>query len=399
MIVLAEGLNVIATLLVLTMFVAVGVFALQVLAHAFDAKRGVPATGESPGRRASLAVLVPAHNEESGIAATLAAVRAQLAPGDRLLVVADNCSDATADVARAAGAEVIERASELRGKGYALAHGIDHLRAAPPSAVVIVDADCDLAAGALDALMHDLALTGRPVQALYLMLAPSGAGLSRRLAQFAWRVRNWARPAGWHRLGMPCQLMGTGMAFDWEMLRDAALANASIVEDMKLGLDLAARGMAPVFCQRALVTSWFPDSAAAAGTQRTRWEHGHIEMILREMPAILRLAAVRRDRRMLGMALDLGVPPLALLAGVLALAWLLAVAGWLLGGTALVAIVASALVALFLITILAAWSVQGRDLVRLGELLAVPWYIVAKLPMYVRFIVRRQRDWVRTDRK
>jgi len=399
MIVLAEGLNVIAALLVLTMFVAVGVFALQVLAHAFDAKRGVPATGESPGRRASLAVLVPAHNEESGIAATLAAVRAQLASGDRLLVVADNCSDATADVARAAGAEVIERASQLRGKGYALAHGIDHLRAAPPSAVVIVDADCDLAAGALDALMHDLAVTGRPVQALYLMLAPSGAGLSRRLAQFAWRVRNWARPAGWHRLGMPCQLMGTGMAFDWEMLRDAALANASIVEDMKLGLDLAARGMAPVFCQRALVTSWFPDSAAAAGTQRTRWEHGHIEMILREMPAILRLAAVRRDRRMLGMALDLGVPPLALLAGVLALAWLLAVAGWLLGGTALVAIVASGLVALFLLTILAAWSVQGRDLVRLSELLAVPWYIVAKLPMYLRFIVRRQRDWVRTDRK
>jgi len=399
MIVLAEGLNLIASLLVLTMLVAVGVFALQVLAHTFDARRRMPATGQSPGRLASLAVLVPAHNEESGIAATLAAVRAQLAPGDRLLVVADNCSDATADVARAAGAEVIERASQLRGKGYALAHGIDHLRAAPPSAVVIVDADCDLAAGALDALMHDLAASGRPVQALYLMLAPSGAGLSRRLAQFAWRVRNWARPAGWHRLGMPCQLMGTGMAFSWDMLRDAALANASIVEDMKLGLDLAARGMAPVFCQRALVTSWFPESAAAAGTQRTRWEHGHIEMILREMPAILRLAAVRRDRRMLGMALDLGVPPLALLAGVLALAWLLAVAGWLLGATALVAIVASGLVALFLITILAAWSVQGRDLVRLSELLAVPWYIVAKLPMYLRFIVRRQRDWVRTDRK
>jgi len=379
--------------------VAVAVFALQVLAHAFDPKRRAPAAGEPPGRRASLAVLVPAHNEESGIAATLAGVRAQLAAGDRLLVVADNCSDATADVARAAGAEVIERASELRGKGYALAHGIDHLRAAPPSAVVIVDADCDLAPGALDALMHDLAVTRRPVQALYLMLAPAGAGLSRRLAQFAWRVRNWARPAGWHRLGMPCQLMGTGMAFDWEMLQNAALANASIVEDMKLGIDLAARGMAPVFCQRALVTSWFPESAAAAGTQRTRWEHGHIEMILREMPGILRLAAVRRDRRMLGMALDLGVPPLALLAGLLALAWLLAVAGWLLGGTALVAMVASALLALFLITILAAWFVQGRDLVRLSELLAVPWYIAAKLPMYVRFIVRRQQDWVRTDRK
>jgi hypothetical protein len=87
--------------------------------------------------------------------------------------------------------------------------------------------------------MDDLTRTGRPVQALYLMLAPADAGLARRLAQFAWRVRNWARPAGWHRLGLPCQLMGTGMAFSWDMLRDAPLANASIVEDMKLGIDLA----------------------------------------------------------------------------------------------------------------------------------------------------------------
>lgn len=399
MIVLAHGLVVIAALLVLVGLVAVGVFALQVLAHAFDVKSPGAATNGVRAPRGPLVVLVPAHNEESGIAATVAAVLGQLAPGDRLLVVADNCSDATADAARAAGAEVVERSSELRGKGYALAHGIDHLRSAPPSAVVIVDADCDLAPGALDALMHDLAATGRPVQALYLMLAPADAGLSRRMAQFAWRVRNWARPAGWHRLGMPCQLMGTGMAFSWDMLRDAPLANASIVEDMKLGIDLAARGTAPVFCQRALVTSWFPDSAAASGTQRTRWEHGHLEMILREVPVMLRLAAARGDRRLLGMALDLAVPPLALLAGLLALAWTLALAGWLFGGTALVSLLASALLIIFLATILFAWNAQGRDLVRLRELLAVPWYIAAKLPMYVRFIVRRQRDWVRTDRR
>ena len=399
MIFIADVLVAVASVLVLILFVAVGVFALQILAHAFDVKRredGPPTAGAS---RATLAVLVPAHDEEAGIAATLAAVLGQLGPHDRLLVVADNCSDATAAVARAAGAEVVERSSDLRGKGYALAHGMDHLRAAPPSAVVIVDADCDLGAGALDALMHDLATTGCPIQALYLMLAPADAGLSRRLAQFAWRVRNWARPAGWHRLGMPCQLMGTGMAFSWEMLRDAPLANASIVEDMKLGIDLGARGTAPVFCERALVTSRFPDSVAASGTQRTRWEHGHLEMILREVPAMLRAAAARRDMRLLGMALDLAVPPLALLAGLLAAAGLFGLAGWLFGGTAVVLFLASALVATFFIAVLFAWGAQGRDLVRLGELLAVPWYIAAKLPMYLRFIVRRQRDWVRTDRK
>jgi glycosyltransferase involved in cell wall biosynthesis len=127
-------------------------------------------------------VLVPAHDEEGGIAAALATVVPQLAPGDRLLVVADNCSDGTAAAARAAGAEVVERRSDLRGKGYALAFGVDHLRAAPPSAVVIVDADCELAPGTLDALAAELARSGRPVQALYLMLAAADAGLGRRMA-------------------------------------------------------------------------------------------------------------------------------------------------------------------------------------------------------------------------
>ena len=392
-----HALVILALLLGMPLLVAVGVFALQIVAHALRPGPAEPAVSAAP--RTPLAVLVPAHNEEGGIAATIAAVLPQLAAGDRLLVVADNCSDATAAAARSAGAEVIERASDLRGKGYALGHGIDHLRTNPPSAVVIVDADCLLAPGALTALLQDLAHTGRPVQALYLMQAAADAGLGRRLAQFAWRVRNWARPAGWHRLGMPCQLMGTGMAFSWDMLKDARLANASIVEDMKLGIELATLGTAPVFCDRALVTSQFPDSVAATGTQRTRWEHGHIEMILREVPPMFRAALVRRDWRLFGLAIDLAVPPLALLAGLLVLDGVLSLAGWWLGGGRTCVVLAALLLGTFFVSILLAWAVRGRDLVRLTELLAVPWYIVAKVPIYVRFIVRRQKAWVRTDRK
>ena len=397
--ILAASLVVAAVLLGLPLLIAVGVLALQIVADALPRRQR--ASDELPwaSPRPSLTVLVPAHNEEGGIAATLATVLPQLAAGDRLLVVADNCSDGTAAAARAAGAEVIERSSTLRGKGYALGYGVDHLRPDPPSAIAIVDADCDLEPGALDVLMRSLFATGRPAQALYLMLAPDDAGLGRRLAQFAWRVRNWVRPAGWRRLGLPCQLMGTGMAFTWEMLKDAQLANASIVEDMKLGIDLAVAGTAPIFCGRALVTSRFPDSAAASGTQRTRWEHGHIETILREVPPLLRAALARRDARLLGLALDLAVPPLALLAGLLALDGLLSLAGWLLGGTVAALGLAAALLCTFFCSVLLAWAGRGRDLVRLTELLAVPWYIVAKLPIYLRFIVRRQKDWVRTDRK
>ncbi|MET0382565.1 MAG: glycosyltransferase family 2 protein, partial [Burkholderiaceae bacterium] len=236
------------------------------------------------------------------------------------------------------------------------------------------------------------------VQALYLMLAPPGAGLPRRLAEFAWRVRNWARPSGGRRLGMPCQLMGTGMAFSWDMLRAAALANASIVEDMKLGIDLALQGRPPVFCERALVTSRFPDGAAATRTQRTRWEHGHLSMILQEAPRLLTQAARRRDGALLGLALDLAVPPLAMLGGVVALAWMSSLGAWALGAGGGAAAFASVPLALFALSALWAWSIRGRDLVRLTELLRVPWYIAAKIPMYLRFVIKRQTQWVRTDR-
>ena len=88
-------------------------------------------------------VLVPAHDEETGLPITLAELRTQLAAGDRVLVIADNCTDGTARVARAAGADVLERTdAHRRGKGYALAAGVQALAAAPalriPRAVIRV---------------------------------------------------------------------------------------------------------------------------------------------------------------------------------------------------------------------------------------------------------------------
>jgi cellulose synthase/poly-beta-1,6-N-acetylglucosamine synthase-like glycosyltransferase len=342
---------------------------------------------------------MPAHDEAGGIAQTLQAVLPQLHAADRLLVVADNCSDATAAIARAAGAEVVERTHETeRGKGYALAFGVDALRADPPGVVVILDADCELAPGALDALSECIAANGRPVQALYLMLAPTDASLTRRVAQFAWRVRNWVRPAGWHRLRLPCQLMGTGMAFTWPMLREAPLANASIVEDMKLGIDLGIGGRPPVFCAEALVTSHFPEAAAATQTQRTRWEHGHLEMILREVPGLLRAAWQLRDLRLMGLALDLCVPPLALLAaGLIGGTVAAALVSWFADAWAL-GVSYAVLLMVFAAAALAAWWLRGRDLVRFVELLSIPLYIALKVPLYVRFLVRREKRWVRTER-
>jgi glycosyltransferase involved in cell wall biosynthesis len=215
--------------------------------------------------RSPVAVLVPAHNESSGLLPTLTNIRRQLLPGDRLLVVADNCSDDTAAVARTAGAEVVERSDPAkRGKGYALDWGVRHLSSNAHDIILLVDADCKLADGAIDGLVSTCATTGRPTQALYLMTAPPDSQINHQVAEFSWRVKNWLRPLGLRAFNLPCQLMGTGMAFPWEVIRSADLANAQIVEDLKLGLDLTLAGHPPVFCPSARVTSEFASSVKGA---------------------------------------------------------------------------------------------------------------------------------------
>ena len=347
----------------------------------------------------SFAVLMPAHNEAVGIAASINAVRAQLGANDRLLVVADNCTDATADIARAAGAEVTERTdASRRGKGYALDHGVRWLERAPPAAVVIIDADCIAAADALECLVKRCLATSRPVQALYLMNAPPGSGLGLRIAAFAWVIKNHLRPLGGAALGWPCQLMGTGMAFPWALIRSAPLASGHLVEDMELGVALASAGAAPLFCPAALVTSVFPSDADGARAQRTRWEHGQLSVLAKTGPRLLARAFARRDGALAAMALDLMVPPLAALALALVCALTVAAAWWSFSADVHPLALAAVATALFGAGVMAAWWRGGRQLVSLRELLALPLYVAAKVPIYVRLFTKRQVEWVRTKR-
>lgn len=391
----ASLLGVVLGLVVLLFAVPVLTFAVEIAAACLPARRRAGAT-----LRPAVAMLVPAHNESSGIGDTLRNLRSQMRPGDRLLVVADNCSDDTAERARAEGAEVIERQhATQRGKGFALAFGVEHLRLAPPPVVVIVDADCQLEAGALDALAAACERSGAPIQAKYLMTHEGAVGLNGRVAEFAWRVKNWVRPRGAARLGWPCQLTGSGMAFPWALIESAPLANSSIVEDMQLGLVLARAGHAPQFCEAAGVLSHFPTSASAIASQRTRWEHGHLGMLTEHALPMLQQALRRADWKLLGLGLDLAVPPLALLVMLVTALWLVAlVMGWAGAGAGPVW-GAAWLLALVAAAVLAAWAGWGRAVLAPWDLLRAPWYAVSKLAIYLRFWSRRQKDWVRTDRK
>ncbi len=360
--------------------------------------RRVPAATAAAGTRAPLAVLIPAHNEGAAILATLASVRTQLLAGDRLLVVADNCSDDTAAQARGAGAEVLVREDLVRrGKGYALDAGVRHLAHNPPALVVVVDADCMLGPDTLEHLARSAMASGRPVQSLDLMRAPANAGLKTRIAEFAWAVKNHARALGMTQLGLPCQLMGTGMAFPWALIEGAALATGDLVEDLRLGLDFARAGHAPVFCPAALVTSEFPVNATGLDSQRTRWEHGHLAMMLR-VPGLLWEAIRSGNLGLFALTLDLCVPPLALLVLVSLAFGAVGAVLWAVTGAALPWALALAGPLLLGVAVMGAWLRFGRTILSARELAYAPIYALVKIPLYLKFVVQRQVAWVRSER-
>lgn len=388
------------TLAAILVLVPVGIFFAEIMA-ALAARTGATAPSALGRWRERVAVMIPAHNEGLNLLPTLADVKRQLLAGDTLLTIADNCTDDTAKVASAQGADVIERHDPARrGKGYALDFGLQHLQSDPPKIVVMVDADCRLADDAIGQLVQACIATNRPVQALYRMVGPPDRRNDYRVPEFAWRVKNWIRPGGLAALRLPCQLMGTGMAFPWEAIRKINLASGSIVEDLKLGLDLTASGYPPVFCPAALVTSEFAASSGAARTQRARWEGGHIGMIASTAPGLFLKSIAEHNWTLLALTLDMAVPPLSLLALLVLGVFSLAALGSLFGAPLTALAISAFSLILFGLAVFAAWLKCGRDLVPIGAALAIPRYVLGKTNLYrARLFKRPDTQWIRTDRR
>lgn len=352
----------------------------------------------SPAARHRLAVVIPAHNEELTLAATLAALTPQLLPGDRAILVADNCTDSTASIGRQPGIEVVQRLdADRRGKGYALAAGLDALRSDPPKLVIFLDADVPPPPGLLNALAAQVASTQGPVQAPYVLESPADSGPRSVISNFAFIVKNLARPTGLQRLGIPITLTGTGMAFPWELLQLVPLANGHLVEDMKLGVDLALAGHYTTLCIDITIRGELPSRQDVAMQQRTRWEHGHLS-IIRAYALPLLWQAVKTGRlKLLLLALDLSIPPLALLTLLWIASICLALLTWIAFAKSL-ALVISALAGICLCSsVLIAWRRFAKH-VSVSSFASIPLYVLWKIPLYFQFLIKKESTWVRTDR-
>jgi cellulose synthase/poly-beta-1,6-N-acetylglucosamine synthase-like glycosyltransferase len=374
----------------------------EVLAGCYALRREKAPPVAAPGKLSHrTTVLIPAHNEGAGILPTIRDVQAQLGPNDRLLVVADNCTDDTAAIVQAAGGEVIVRADPARrGKGYALEFGARHLGLNPPDVVVILDADCRLGENALRHLSDRAMVSGRPVQSLYFMLAPDNAPPRKGVNLFAWRVKNWIRPLGLGLFGLPTQLFGTGMAFPFSLLLDRDLGNSRLAEDTALGIALASAGYPPLFVSEARIHSHFPVSQAGSEQQRQRWEKGHLDNIVDLVPGALTKSLRDKNLGLAALAIDMAVPPLSLLVLVTALCGIIGGIAFGLGAPPAAFAIPSLSILLLVLGTALAWTAVGRDVLPFRELLRLPLYAIQKLVFYYRIASGKAASgWIRTDRK
>ena len=323
-------------------------------------------------------VLVPAHDEELVIARCLTAIDADRRPGDRVLLVADRCTDRTAEIARAFGATVLERgAAEAPGRAAARQAGLEHARAMPWDAVVMLDADSVIEPGFFAHCERALATGAAAVQAR--SESRRGRTLATEASLAAFTLQGITIPRGRDRLGLSVRLRGTGMA----IRRDVALAHrfrAPASEDLFFTLDLLLSGVRCRHVERARLRSEGAGTWGAFGGQKVRYEAGRMAAARAYVPRLLRRAVRRRDAASLEAAWFLATPPFAL--GVLSL-----VAGTALAAAAgawVVAAAAGAGLAALALTLVTG-LVQARAGVRTWlALVAAPWYIAWKAAVQLR---------------
>jgi cellulose synthase/poly-beta-1,6-N-acetylglucosamine synthase-like glycosyltransferase len=353
-----------------------------------------PSSLDSKQQPLRLCVVIPAHNEENGIAACVASLLACETGIHHvtLVVIADNCSDQTAARARAAGANVLERHNlEQRGKGYALDHAFSILLPEGYDAFLIVDADTAVQPNFIAITAAAFAQGAEALQCRYLAGNPEES-IRARLMHVAWLAFNILRLRGREYWGLSVGILGNGFGLSRATLEQVPFDAGSIAEDLEYHLRLVKSGRRVRYCEETTVWSAVPNQGRAAAGQRARWEGGRFRMIREQSPK-LALDVLKGRWRLLEPLLELLLLPLAFHVSLLLL--LLAVPC---DFGRIVALLGLGFVGLHVIAALIVGKAGWRDVL---VLFAAPFYIVWKL-LLGRHILKSastQASWERTERK
>jgi 1,2-diacylglycerol 3-beta-glucosyltransferase len=360
---------------------------------------GKPALPRAGSRRLRFDIIVPAHNEDLGIAKTVASLLALDWPPEsfRVVVVADNCIDETANCARLAGATVLERHDLTRiGKGYALAEAFKWSRSSGGAdAVVVVDADSTASNNLLKAFAARIEQGASACQAHYGVLNPDDSWRTRLMAIALGSIHK-LRSRARERLKLSCGIRGNGWCVTLALLDEIPYHAYSLTEDVEFGADLGLSGRRVAYCDEADVNGEMVSGEQAARSQRRRWEGGRFALIRDKAPLLLRAALAKRSLICLDLALDLLVLPLSYIVLAAAVVTTLGAAYRATSHLPLLWAGIADCVAL-LIYVGRGWRLSGIGISGFWDLLRVPVFLAWKIILLVSG--GKATTWIRTKRE
>ncbi len=352
------------------------------------------------------AMIIPAHNEEISIGKTITSLFEVDYPSEKfdVIVVADNCTDLTADIAKKHGATVYERADKInRGKGYALRWCIDLLFNTKKNydAIAIIDADSVISKNFLSVLNYYINNGSKAIQTADLV-APQPDAWSSEITRLGFMLYNFVRPLGRKVINCSAGVRGNGMCFTAKTLKEVPWDTYSLNEDLEYGLVLLLNGINVDFAPEAIVLATMPMAAKNAETQRARWERGRFPIIKKYSSKLLRYSIEKLSFRTFDAFIELITPPFVNLFAFAVTILLINLVLLLLGIT-----FAKTFIMLWSLVILAAVAhvliglfTARADVMLFKAFLYIPKYIVWKFLLYFRVFRSNKKDeWIRTTRE
>lgn len=270
--------------------------------------------------RTRFAILIPAHNEAGIIGKTLGSIQQLKYPTDlfETYVIADNCTDETAGIARSRRATVLERRDKNRkGKGYALQWAFETLdkRGLFKSydAFVIIDADTVCDTDFLRAMDIRSARGESVVQGYYDVLNPAESPMAS-LSFLGFALNRNLKYTGRTRIGSSSNLLGNGMCFSSRIIEQFGWDATSIVEDMEYAVMLRLGGVAVSFAPEARVYAAIPETFKGSRVQRSRWDIGRFQVRNKYIGKLIKASIRKKDLAYFDTAMELLIPPFSLFA-------------------------------------------------------------------------------------
>lgn len=345
-----------------------------------------------------LGIIIPAHNEAGGIAHTLLNLNtlAEIDGNTEIIVIADNCTDHTADICRINNIRVIERTDNVvKGKGAALNYAFETLVPEDHSAYIIIDADTSAAGNLLPVIRYHLANGAQVLQTRYNVRNYNDSPRTR-LAEIATSAFNVVRLMGRETLGCSVGLLGNGFVVTKEVVRAVPYTALSVVEDLEYHLKLVEAGLSVKFAYETTVFGDMPSGEQGNRSQHARWEGGRVHMLIEYAPKLLG-AIIAGNYRLIEPLVDLLLLPLAYHLLLILTAATIALFSDFIAPLLLISAFSVTAIAIHVISTI---KVAGLPWSRLSILLRIPLYLLWKITMVSSVLgaSRKKTSWVRTNR-